>query len=122
KLSLNGKFGEAVGYFAVLVPLFAFLIYIEAVSWVGVGAMAAAVAAVGGGFVALSGLFAHGASAARLRGKPAVAFWGGCLAAGAGTASLLWLEAHDTLAIGGFGLALACILLAFGRCRSAGDA
>ena len=122
KTRLNGKFGETIACFAALVPLFAFLIYIEAVSWVGVGAIAAAAAAIGGGFVVLSGLFAHGTNVVRLRGPPVVAFWGGCLTAGAGVACLLWLEAHDMLVIGGVGLGLVCILLAFARSRSAGDA
>ncbi|GAA4861307.1 hypothetical protein [Luteimonas vadosa] len=122
KVSLNGKFGEAIGYLAVLVPLLAFLLYIEVLSWLGLGAMAAASLAVGGGFVALSGLFAHGVNVVRLRGRPAAVFWGGCIATALGVVTLLWLDAHDTLVIGGFGLALVCVLLAFGRSRRAGDA
>ena len=38
KRILNGKYGEAIGYLAVLVPVLAFLLYIEAISWVGLGA------------------------------------------------------------------------------------
>ena len=118
----NSKLGEFIGGLAVLVPLFAFLLYIEEISWAGIGLTLAAVVAIGGGFVTLSGLFAHGAKLVSLRGKPALAFWGGLLFATVGATLLLWFEAFDALVIGGFGLLFISVLLFFALRRSTGDA
>lgn len=118
----NSKFGEVIGGLAVLVPLFAFLLYIEVVTWAKIGLILAAALAIGGAYVVLCGLFAHGTRLASLRGKAARTFWGGLLSATVGAALLLWFKAYDALVIGGFGLLLMSTLLAFARRRPAGDA
>jgi hypothetical protein len=118
----NSKCGEVIGGLAFLVPFFAFLLYIEVVTWAKIGLILAAALAIGGANVVLSGLFAHGTGLALLRGKAAWAFWGGLLTATVGTTFLLWFKAYDALVIGGFGLLLISAFLAFARRRPAGDA